>query len=74
MPLVKMVPPEKGPLAARTRFLLLILVVLCLMINWANILTFNFTIVRFNSQKFLTTFLNLDLHASKRQRKCGAWR
>lgn len=38
---LKMIPPEKGPLAARTRFMLLLLVVLCLMINWANILTFN---------------------------------
>ncbi|KAI1715204.1 major facilitator superfamily domain-containing protein [Ditylenchus destructor] len=38
-------PPETGVLAARTRFLLLVLVVLCLMINWANILTFNFTVI-----------------------------
>ncbi|KAI1712510.1 major facilitator superfamily domain-containing protein [Ditylenchus destructor] len=38
-------PPETGILAARTRFLLLVLVVLCLMINWANILTFNFTVI-----------------------------
>jgi len=36
------------PMASRTRFLLLVLVVLCLMINWANILTFNFTVVNFN--------------------------
>lgn len=43
---VKVRPPEKGPLVARTRFMLLVLVVLCLMINWANILTFNFTVVR----------------------------
>jgi len=35
------------PMASRTRFLLLVLVVLCLMINWANILTFNFTVVKF---------------------------
>lgn len=35
------------PMASRTRFLLLVLVVLCLMINWANILTFNFTVVNF---------------------------
>nr|CAD2166102.1 unnamed protein product [Meloidogyne enterolobii] len=33
------------PMASRTRFLLLVLVVLCLMINWANILTFNFTVI-----------------------------
>ncbi|KAF7637987.1 MFS domain-containing protein [Meloidogyne graminicola] len=32
-------------MASRTRFLLLLLVVLCLMINWANILTFNFTVI-----------------------------
>ncbi|KAL3090910.1 hypothetical protein niasHS_007285 [Heterodera schachtii] len=42
---VKLSPPENGPLASRTRFLLLVLVVLCLMINWANILTFNFTVI-----------------------------
>lgn len=45
--MVKFEPPKKGPLVARTRFVLLILVVLCLMINWANILTFNFTVVSF---------------------------
>uniref|UniRef100_A0A915EBQ5 Major facilitator superfamily (MFS) profile domain-containing protein n=1 Tax=Ditylenchus dipsaci TaxID=166011 RepID=A0A915EBQ5_9BILA len=38
-------PPESGLLAARTRFLLLIIVVLCLTINWANILAFNFTVI-----------------------------
>ena len=37
---------EDNPsMASRTRFMLLVLVVLCLMINWANILTFNFTVV-----------------------------
>uniref|UniRef100_A0A915DW15 Major facilitator superfamily (MFS) profile domain-containing protein n=1 Tax=Ditylenchus dipsaci TaxID=166011 RepID=A0A915DW15_9BILA len=36
---------ENGILYGRTRFLLLVLVVLCLAINWANILTFNFTVI-----------------------------
>ena len=45
MPIAKVKPSERGPLVARTRFLLLVLVVLCLMINWANILAFNFTVV-----------------------------
>ncbi|KAH7717296.1 Protein T27D12.1 a [Aphelenchoides avenae] len=35
----------KGPFRTRTRFLLLILVTSCLMINWANILTFSFTVI-----------------------------
>ena len=43
--MVKIKPIESGPLHARTRFLLLGLVVACLAINWANILTFNFTVV-----------------------------
>jgi hypothetical protein len=34
-----------GPFRTRTRFLLLLLVTLCMMINWANILTFNFTVI-----------------------------
>ncbi|KAL7079097.1 hypothetical protein ACQ4LE_001213 [Meloidogyne hapla] len=36
---------DNQQMASRTRFMLLILVVLCLMINWANILTFNFTVI-----------------------------
>uniref|UniRef100_A0AC34R507 Uncharacterized protein n=1 Tax=Panagrolaimus sp. JU765 TaxID=591449 RepID=A0AC34R507_9BILA len=36
---------QLGPLEHRTRFALLILVTFCLMINWANILTFNFAII-----------------------------
>ena len=37
--------PLVSPFEHRTRFLLLILVTACLMINWANILTFNFSII-----------------------------
>lgn len=57
----------KNPLKNRTRFLLLPLVTLCLMINWANILTFNFTVICMSSkseENNSTTYVKPDGIAS----------